>query len=430
MLASAVVLGPALVAAMILYLLQKHLRLKNTPRPIGTAVEEAWCLAAGRPSNYQQQMGELHQKNGEVVRLEPGFVSLSDVEDIAQAYRVNVLDEVGHDRIDVLGYQSTWRDQETIDNTLRGLVQTIRRYKTVDITTILGYFVDQLSGQLSNSAYHDADVTAQSLPGIASSSSVLATLEELLLQGPVSILKRKRLSCHSPPKDISNHTHYRHSRAGTYENMDSGLGASFESLRRSFVLVIPFLLQHPSVMQKLRAEVESLPRFGNKSTMPYSRDFASALYLEAVLNETLRLVILQEYQMRINLTTKPLHIFSKHILSGALIVWHPNVVLSEQFTFGDEPDAFRPERWLDSDRCRLDLMKRSLLPFAVCRAECEQVDSAWLLLKKTVVVLLREFDDLQMANTQRLEEILRQMTGSRSLPSILIRVRPRSTIHT
>ncbi|KAL4735614.1 cytochrome P450 [Aspergillus similis] len=405
----------AVVAATLLHLLYNYSRLKSVSGPIFAAFTDTWRATAQRSSSseYGRFLLKLHRKYGIAVRLGPRFVSLSDVGDIARVYHTLLQDEVRR-----LGQEGHLSEQQTVqyegaaDNAMRNLVRTIRRCRTADMTTLLHFFADEVNTRLfwSACASPAASSASSRTQRTQPSSSPFVTIEELVLRGPVALLKRERLSCYCFSGDVSAtiygndpvlHTGPGASRKLAITAPDGFiLAASLESITKTFVSVFFFLLHNPRIMRRLRREIENMPRFRSRTNLPSSRDLGGLSYLDAVFKETMRLVILQSQPTEVRVTSESLYISSKHIPCGTVLSWHPHVVLTDDSIYENDPYMFRPERWLIPNRHRRALMEESLLPFMVCRTYHPRLEAAWMLLKKAVVVLLREFCDINLTQTE------------------------------
>ncbi|EAA62495.1 hypothetical protein AN5335.2 [Aspergillus nidulans FGSC A4] len=381
----------AVVAATLLHLLYNYSRLKSVSGPILAAFTDAWRANAQRSSSsseYGRLLKELHRKYGVAVRLGPGFVR-----------------RLGQEA--PLPEHQTVQYESAADTAMRNLVHTVRRCRTVDMTTLLHFFADEVNTRLFWSACAPSAASSASsrTHRIQPSFSFFATIEELVLRGPVALLKRERLSCYCLSGDVSakiygNELVLPTGPSATRKLAISApdgliLAASIQIITKAFVSVFFFLLNNPLIMRRLRQEIESIPRFRNRTKLPSSRDLGGLYYLDAVFKETMRLVILQSQPMEVRVTFESLYISSKHVPRGTVLSWHPHVVLTNDAIYENNLYVFRPERWLTPNRQRQTLMEASLLPFMVCRIHYPKLEAAWLLLKKTVVVLLREFCDTE-----------------------------------
>lgn len=283
---------------------------------------------------------------------------------------------------------------------MRDTVRTIRRHRIIDLSLSLRLFADELRAWFSSGAYlAEPNNRRQTQP----SSSFFTTVEEMLLRGPVYILKRDRFSCYGLSSDVSApaYGHYPvlprgiHKDAGRPDE-SSVITASVETITATLVSVFTFLLSQPRVLRRLQNEIDNMPRFWDRTTVPHSGDMTGAFYLNAVFKETMRLILLQNHPtgMRIKTGPRDIPLPSTRIPQGTTVIWHPCLILANKSIYGNDPATFRPERWLAVDRRQRAFMEESLLPFTACTPHCPKLEAAWLQAKKAVVVLLREFDDV------------------------------------
>ncbi|KAL4908605.1 cytochrome P450 [Aspergillus multicolor] len=402
----------ALVAATLVYLLYNYSRLKSIPGPALAAFTDAWWVIAQRssPSGNGRFLIQLHRKYGAAVRLGPAFVSLSNARDIAKAYRSQLENELIQRDLDGhLSHHRAARYEDANDNALCNLVQTLRRYRIVNLNTSLRFFAEEIvTGRVIYNHPHPAapNNSDQCLP----SFSVFRTMEEILLRGPVSLLKRERLSCYGISGDISapiyatdlGHTQRIETLPRLADSMPHGsaFAISIQDITDTFVLMFSLFLDCPDILCKLRNEIDNMPQLRNCNSVPYLRDVADLLYLDAAFKEAMRLVLLQSHLREIRLSSSIVDTSNQHIPGGTVLSWHPGVVQTIDSIYGNDPQTFRPERWLTANRPGRVLMEEYLLPFTPCRAYYPELEGSWLQLKKSVVVLLRELDyHFRLGNT-------------------------------
>lgn len=288
---------------------------------------------------------------------------------------------------------------------MRDTVWTIRRHRTIDLSTPLRLFTDELRAWFFSSAgLAEPNSRGQTEP----SSSFFTTIEEMLLRGPVYILKRDRFSCYGLSGEVSApvYGHYPVPPQAVYKDADrpdesTVIAASVETIIATLVSVFTFLLDQPRVLRRLRNEIDNMPRFWDRTTVPHSRDFTGAFYLDAVLKETMRLVLLQTHPTGIRIKTgfRDIPLSSIRIPQGTTVIWHPRLILANESIYGNDPAIFRPARWLAVNQRQRACMEKSLVPFTACVPHCPELQAAWLQSKKAVVVLLREFDDVSCPYT-------------------------------
>lgn len=75
-----------LVSLLFIRVLYNYARLRSIPGPVSAGVSGIWRQHAQRSPVYGRKLSKLHQRYGEVVRIEPNAVSLSDPGTILQMY--------------------------------------------------------------------------------------------------------------------------------------------------------------------------------------------------------------------------------------------------------------------------------------------------------------------------------------------------------
>ncbi|KAL3447191.1 cytochrome P450 [Aspergillus insuetus] len=426
-------LAVVLALAGSLHLLYNHYRVKSIPGPFFAAISDLWRILAQRAPRYSRHLGELHREHGDIVRLGPSFVSIRDYEEIARVYRKRLREELSQSGSTSSNEQLPARPEDlthhegAINDDLRNIIAAFRRHRTVDLTASLRFFVEGFLSRLFVDSF--PRLPTGDPPDNRLKFSLLSIIEEQLLRGPASLLKRDRLSCYNFGRKAS--APLIHGIPGTRDaaiqrehDQPPILAASIESISTAFVTVFHILLSKALVLSTLRSELDSAPQLWNQSGIISWRDLVGLPYLDALLKETMRHSLLVDNQHEIQLTDGPLEMSCIHIPRGTTVSWHPFVVLCNDTVYGEDADAFRPERWLSADHQHQKLMLKSLVPFSVCLAEYPKLESAWFELKKTIVVLLREFDFevLEAESTEKYDSL--GMSPSHP-PSALVRCTPR-----
>ncbi|KAL3480849.1 cytochrome P450 [Aspergillus californicus] len=433
MVACAVSLFLALVAGVFLHLLYNYSRLSSIPGPFLASLSDFYRGFARRSSGYERHVAELHASYGSVVRLGPRIASLSDVGDIARACRGQLLHELSWYQTSLSGHQQMPQGEGAIDESLRSIMAKIRQHRDVHLTTSLGMLAEKFIFQFlsdhftSNRRGHAA---LNLLPSAITQppSSLFTILEEFLLRGPVSRLKRERFSCSTPGSDVSALMHADDSSRRTQEASPNDafrespvLAAGIETITRTFVSTFAILLQYPIVLARLRNQINAIPHLWDLTAIPRWRDLREMSYLDAVMKETMRYILLFNDHQDIALTMT-LHISSFLIPPGMTLTWNPPTILGNSFIYGTDTNTFRPERWITPSPQHREMMNESLLPFSVCIETYPVLEAAWLELVKAVVVLVREFDIESLEDEER-SDILG--LESRSASSKLVRFTPR-----
>lgn len=130
---------------------------------------------------------------------------------------------------------------------------------------------------------------------------------------------------------------------------------------------IYLLYQHPNVHQRLFKELrELIPDINTDINHALVRNHP---YLNAVLNESLRVYPVAAGDPH-RMVPKEGYEFQGHFLPGGTVVMTSQHMLNRWDRIWDEPDKFKPERWLTDDANKLREMKRAFYPFSVGARAC------------------------------------------------------------
>ena len=167
----------------------------------------------------------------------------------------------------------------------------------------------------------------------------------------------------------------------------------------TFAVSLYFSLKNPEVWKRLRDEIPAQP-FTSDPTIFSHRDTKSFVYLRAVVDESKRLhpavaMPLERYVPETGLTLPN----GQYIPPGYIVGMDPYTIGRNPSAWED-PEVFRPERWLRDDRHeseaeydnRLQSMKKSDLTFGAGSRLCIGKDVALVQLYKALAVLVSCFD--------------------------------------
>jgi cytochrome P450 len=142
----------------------------------------------------------------------------------------------------------------------------------------------------------------------------------------------------------------------------------------------------PSILDKLREEIKGALQDGDFSSSPSYAQLATLPYLQACIDEALRLVP-PIVQLRERLVPpEGDEIDGVHLPGGTAIGFNMQAML-RQSCFGEEPDMFRPERWLEAveDEERLKKMRKLHgLIFGYGGTRCLGITQASIIVNKFV----------------------------------------------
>ncbi|KAI3512859.1 hypothetical protein L1887_20180 [Cichorium endivia] len=158
------------------------------------------------------------------------------------------------------------------------------------------------------------------------------------------------------------------------------------------------LLKHPTIMKKARDEVRAV--LEGKSGIN-EEDLERMTYLKAIIKETLRLH--PPLPMLVpNIASKDVTVMGYDIAKGTTVI--TNVwAIGRDPKHWDEPEEFRPERFLDSS---IDFKGHDfeLIPFGAGRRICPGIVFAMTTNENLLATLLYSFD-WKLANGETEEEL-------------------------
>lgn len=160
------------------------------------------------------------------------------------------------------------------------------------------------------------------------------------------------------------------------------------------------LLSSPQAYQKLQDEITAGIREGRISS-PITNEEAKRLpYLQAVINEGLRMVppAITGFPKKVPAGGDTL--CGEFVPEGTDIFVNLWSMLRNKEVFGQDAEVFRPERFVEcNEEKRIELLKSIDLAFGHGRWQCPGKTLAWLELNKIFVEILRTCD-LQIVNPQ------------------------------
>ncbi|KAJ9655215.1 hypothetical protein H2201_008852 [Coniosporium apollinis] len=159
-----------------------------------------------------------------------------------------------------------------------------------------------------------------------------------------------------------------------------------------------YLMSHPSTYRKLQEEIDEAVRSGRASSPIVKSSEAQELpYLQAVIKEGMRV-----WPAVTGLMTKVVPpegdtvvVDGKHMFlpGGTNVGYCAWGVHHRKDVFGEDADAFRPERWLEAKGDKLAYMHKTAdLAFGWGKYQCLGKNIAWMELNKVFFELLRNFD--------------------------------------
>ena len=190
---------------------------------------------------------------------------------------------------------------------------------------------------------------------------------------------------------------YMASREGHPELLDQGgllrmvtstISAGFDTTAFTMSTMLYYLLQNPSCLKELREELDG----ANLSDRPNWNEVHKLPYLDAVMKEAMRCYPFLDLLLERVVPRGGAQICGTFLPGGTVVGCDALVVHRDRGVFGDEVEAFMPERWLIDDPSRVLAMERAFLSFGSGKRVCLGRHLAGLEVKKLIPKLLNMFE--------------------------------------
>lgn len=152
------------------------------------------------------------------------------------------------------------------------------------------------------------------------------------------------------------------------------------------------LLKHPRCFAKLREEISSSRHVGELSSPPTFKQTQSLPYLQAVVQESMRLFPAVGLPLQRVVPPGGVQISGHFISAGSVVGVNPWVFHYSTAIFGADAAYFRPERWLEADKETLADMNRHWMPFGLGSRTCIGKNISLLEIGKLMPVLVNTFE--------------------------------------
>ncbi|KAJ4125640.1 hypothetical protein NW765_001414 [Fusarium oxysporum] len=176
--------------------------------------------------------------------------------------------------------------------------------------------------------------------------------------------------------------------SGCASNMTAGSDTTGISLSA----IMYFLITSPKVLGRLRQEVA---KHQERALHPRHFSFKEVQgmeYLQAVIKEGLRLHPAVGQPLERIVPKGGVTITGQFFPEGTIVGVNCWVEHYSSAFFGPDPDAFRPERWLDSDKLKLEVMNSHWMAFGMGARTCIGRHISILEISKLIPRLIRDFD--------------------------------------
>lgn len=170
-------------------------------------------------------------------------------------------------------------------------------------------------------------------------------------------------------------------------NIFAGADTTAISLRAMFY----YLSRTPRVYDKLVMDIDNMDSQGKLSDPITFGESNQMPYLQACMKEAMRLHPAVGLLLERVVPEEGVIIAGKFLPAGTIIGANPWVVARDKQVYGDDVDAFRPERWLEADSAQMKLMDRNFLAFGAGARSCLGKNISLLEMSKLVPQILRKY---------------------------------------
>ncbi|PQE13359.1 cytochrome P450 oxidoreductase protein [Rutstroemia sp. NJR-2017a BVV2] len=178
-------------------------------------------------------------------------------------------------------------------------------------------------------------------------------------------------------------------RAHIFGGCGANVAAGSDTTGISLAAIFYYLLKRPDCYQKLREEADAVQPSPSKE---FTFQEAQAMpYLQAVIKEALRVHPAFGMPLERVVPQGGATIAGRFFPAGEAVSVHCWVENRNELIFED-PDEFRPERWLTTDTEKLTFMNRHSIPFGLGTRVCIGRHISMLEIAKLVPRIVRDWD--------------------------------------
>lgn len=156
--------------------------------------------------------------------------------------------------------------------------------------------------------------------------------------------------------------------------------------------IVYFIITHPDVLAKMRAEMDEAAARGAFSDPPTFAETQALPYLQAALKEGVRMHPAVGLPLWRVVPAGGVTLCGQYFPAGSEVGVNPWVAHRNHGVWGADADEYRPERWLDVPEDKLREMNALYMPFGLGSRTCIGKNISLLEISKVVPQLLRKFD--------------------------------------
>lgn len=172
----------------------------------------------------------------------------------------------------------------------------------------------------------------------------------------------------------------------------STIGAGADTTAGTLTYTLYFLSKNPHSRTKLLQEIDNNLKASTLSRTPKWTEVNRMPYLDAVLKESMRLLPVASWGLDRIVPPTGATIAGEFIPGGTIVGCQIDAIHQDEVVYGRDSTVFRPERWIEASEEQRRQMDRAFLAFSAGKRKCTGVHIAWLEMKKTLPLLLMNFD--------------------------------------
>ncbi|RAR09523.1 pisatin demethylase [Stemphylium lycopersici] len=181
-------------------------------------------------------------------------------------------------------------------------------------------------------------------------------------------------------------------RRDTLNACGSNIGAGSDTTAISLVAVFAYLAMHPTVLARLRQELDDAMNNGTISDPITFREAQGLPYLRAVINESLRVHPAVGAPLTRIVGKDGANLAGHYFPPGSEVGVNPWVMHYNEEIFGSDAAQFKPERWLTDDAEKRSFMERNSFAFGAGPRVCIGKNISLLEMNKVIPQIVRKFD--------------------------------------
>lgn len=172
--------------------------------------------------------------------------------------------------------------------------------------------------------------------------------------------------------------------------------AGSETTAISLAAVFYYLLKNPTCYQKLMHELDTA--VGNETVEDRSNHLVTWAesqqlpYLDACIKEAFRLHPAAGLPLERIVPAQGIDICGEHIAGGTIVGCNAWVIHRRPEVFGDDIDAYRPERWIEAGKEKRKEMEATMFHFGMGARTCIGKNISLMEIYKLVPSFLRRFE--------------------------------------